>query len=453
MIPRTLVPDNARLQSDDAAPPAPKKTSSSLDTRTLVPAGLPATPLDGRSTIPAHLPLEAISARVVIPRDLPVAPLDLTRTIPAHVPLTVLGARVAVPQDAAPPRLEPKPPVSAFGLPELVDPDLFTTGEVNLLVSPEEERRTDWRAVTQVVSVVVHVLAVVFLLALPKLFPYRPPTQEEVDIARRQLSFVYLPPETTSVPKIAPSPNELRSEKMRIDPRILRQVAPPNAEPQPLPGALEPERVVRDATAPSQPRANPPGGEDALRRNISPQQPLRLEAPDTSEKTSSLQLPKVSPGRALQESLREAARGAGGHSAIVSGPPPDSPGGGGSGPSQGLLSNGYELLTPTEGVDFSNYLARVLASVRRNWFVVIPESARLGDRGRVILQFKIMRNGGVPSDEPVLLATSGKEPLDRAAASSIRASNPFEPLPPAFSGPFIELRFIFLYNLPLSAAQ
>jgi len=50
-----------------------------------------------------------------------------------------------------------------------------------------------------------------------------------------------------------------------------------------------------------------------------------------------------------------------------------------------------------------------------------------------------------------LMGTSGKDPLDRAAMSSIRASTPFEQLPPAFSGPYIELRFIFLYNIPLNS--
>jgi len=57
----------------------------------------------------------------------------------------------------------------------------------------------------------------------------------------------------------------------------------------------------------------------------------------------------------------------------------------------------------------------------------------------------------VPEQEPVMMGSSGKEPLDRAAASSIRASTPFEPLPSAFSGPYIELRFIFLYNIPLNS--
>jgi TonB family protein len=127
-------------------------------------------------------------------------------------------------------------------------------------------------------------------------------------------------------------------------------------------------------------------------------------------------------------------------------------GGGGAQGGGGSYGNGYEILTPTEGVDFSDYMARVVAAVRRNWYAVMPESAQLGDRGRVALQFRIMKNGSVPDGEPVRLLGSGKEPLDRAAVSAIRSSNPFEPLPPAFSGPYIELRFYFLYNLPIEAA-
>jgi outer membrane biosynthesis protein TonB len=83
----------------------------------------------------------------------------------------------------------------------------------------------------------------------------------------------------------------------------------------------------------------------------------------------------------------------------------------------------------------------------------MPESVYLGEKGKVMLRFRIMSNDSVPGAEPQLEGSSGKEPLDRAASSSIRASSPFEPLPSAFSGPFIELRFIFLYNLPISAAQ
>jgi TonB family protein len=151
-----------------------------------------------------------------------------------------------------------------------------------------------------------------------------------------------------------------------------------------------------------------------------------------------------SPGRALEESAQQAIRGGGGLD-VSDGPMPGNRGGS----ADGYAGAGIQMLTPTEGIDFSSYLSRVLASVKRNWYAVMPESARLGDQGRVVLQFRIMRDGGVPALEPYLAAGSGREPLDRAAVSAIRTSSPFGPLPPSFSGAHIELRFIFLYNLPL----
>jgi TonB family protein len=166
-----------------------------------------------------------------------------------------------------------------------------------------------------------------------------------------------------------------------------------------------------------------------------------------------LVLPRFSPGKALHDSMQEALKGGGSETETFGGPTGRSaPGGGGiGGGGQGYLGGAVEMLTPTEGVDFSTYIARVLASVKRNWDSVMPESARLGDKGKVVLQFRILRNGVVPEQEPVMMGSSGKEPLDRAAVSSIRASTPFEPLPSAFSGPYIELRFIFLYNIPLNS--
>jgi hypothetical protein len=165
-------------------------------------------------------------------------------------------------------------------------------------------------------------------------------------------------------------------------------------------------------------------------------------------------LPNLSAGRALEESLRGAAKNPGGPSGSFGGEIPRGGGGGGGTGSGNALAHGLmELLTPTEGVDFTHYLNRVLASVRRNWYAVIPESARLGEKGIVVLEFRIMKDGSVPAAEPVLVRTSGRTPLDFAASSSIRSSNPFEPLPRAFSGPFIALRFTFLYNLPIEAAR
>jgi TonB family protein len=450
MIPRFLVPRDLRFPPPEAAA-KPGRQSSSLDSRFVVPNDLPIAPIDPKSKIPAHVPLDVLSARTIVPRDLPAKLLGDVPRIPEFVPLTILDSRVVIPPGLEPGKLESHEPLPPGLFEGAVEPDVITTGEVTLLRSPVGSRVSDWNQIARFGSLVLHIALVVFILFTPKLFPAHTPTQEELELARRQLSFVYLPPEVKDVPKTAPSP-EPPSAKMRIDPRILHQVAPPEVEPTPLPGPpreAPPESPNLPAAPTPQVQRQPAQQIPRDARNSQDGSQLR-DIPEAPSPSSSLALPHMSPGKALEQSLRDAARGAGPTSGGFADPIPQGPGGGGGGGGQGLLGGNLEMLTPTEGVDFSNYLARLLASVRRNWYAVIPESARLGEKGRVILQFRIARDGTVPYPEPALVRTSGKEPLDRAAMAAIRASNPFEPLPPAFSGPYIELRFTFLYNLPLN---
>jgi len=87
----------------------------------------------------------------------------------------------------------------------------------------------------------------------------------------------------------------------------------------------------------------------------------------------------------------------------------------------------------------------VVYAVRRNWYAVIPEAARLGQKGRVAIVFEILKDGSVPQLR--LVGSSGLEPLDRAALSGIRASIPFPPLPQEFTGEHLVLQFNFLYNI------
>ncbi len=448
MIPRFLVPFGSRSLAEVDQSETRRRTTE-LDSRTLVPSGMPVIELDARTTIPAYLPLDVLASRVVVPRDMPSKPLDVTSSIPSYVSLTILDSRVAVPKDAKPgPRPEPRGPVNPALLPEVVEPDVFTTGNVNFLEKPVDERTSAWQAVSRFSSIIFHTALIVFLLFEPKLFPYRPPTQEELEMARRQLSFVtYLPPLIKDAPRDGIPPGELKSPAIRINPQILKQIAPPTPELQPNPGPVEKERVTREL--PNPPVPNLPASpipQPETRRESAPTS--RAEAPRIAQAPGKgLILPNVSPGRALQDSVRSAVREPGVGTGMASGGPiPGGMGGGGTG---GQAFGALQMLTPTEGVDFTNYLTRVLASVKRNWYAVIPESARMGEKGMVVLQFKIMRDGNVPYPQPDMAASSGKEPLDRAAYSAIRSSTPFEQLPPAFSGPFIELRFIFLYNLPL----
>ncbi|MBI3483681.1 MAG: TonB C-terminal domain-containing protein, partial [Acidobacteria bacterium] len=447
-----LVPTQLLPQAQESTGP-PKRVSTSLDSRSVVPQDLPVVPLDGRSSIPLHIPLDVLGARVLVPRDMPTTPLDARSAIPSHVPLTVLDSRVAIPKDARPAELHMAARLSMDSFRDVLVPDVLLTGEVNLMVQPVEEREVDYRWLSQAGTMLFHVLLVTFAVFWPSLFPPRMPTQSELELASRSLGLVYVPPAPRDLaPYVPPSP------QMRIDPRILRQIAPPNVEPSPLPGPPE-SKPQRDLPAAPVPQV-PVTPERELRAEA-PRETLRLEAPAAPKPGKPLVIPRISPGKALEESMRGGSRGSASNQGGFTDPIPRRPGQGGSVPGgegsggggEGLLGGAIQMLTPDEGVDFTNYLDRVLASVRRNWYAVIPESARMGEKGRVVLQFRILRDGNVPYPEPNLLLTSTKEPLDRAAMSSIRASSPFEQLPPAFSGPYIELRFIFLYNLPLEAAR
>ena len=204
--------------------------------------------------------------------------------------------------------------------------------------------------------------------------------------------------------------------------------------PPPQPPAAKERAVAPKPTppAPPAPKKEPP--EEAQLRLSS------VKPPDTNG-TPRIRIPSSTAGQAIQESLRAAIQN------------PSGPGPAGPGDSTDQFQNirpnfstsGPIILSDTRGVNFGPYLARVVYIVRRNWYAVIPESARLGEKGRVALVFEIIKDGSVPQLR--LLASSGSPALDQAALASIRASNPFPPLPQQFTGNHLVLEFIYFYNL------
>lgn len=115
-------------------------------------------------------------------------------------------------------------------------------------------------------------------------------------------------------------------------------------------------------------------------------------------------------------------------------------------PSPGRRGSALELLSDPQGIDFKPYLIQVLAVVRRNWTAVLPESARFGQQGRVVVQFTVDRAGSVP--KLVIATPSGTGALDRAAVAGISASVPLPPLPAEYKGSEIRLQLVFSYNMP-----
>ncbi|HVB08368.1 MAG TPA: TonB C-terminal domain-containing protein [Candidatus Acidoferrales bacterium] len=452
MIPRTLVPLKITRVDPSAPPENGARRTSQLDSRIVVPSGPATGLLDARTSIPAYMPLDVLSSRVLIPRDMPVKQMEGSATaIPSHVPLAVLETRVVVPQEA---RLEesfrPAAQLPPGIFDDILERDLFNTGEVNLLASPDDSKKRDWQWLIRSFSLIVHVAVILLILFAPRLFTYRAPAQQ-VNLAREQLSRVFLPPSVKNIPRQEPPP-ERPSARMRLDPRVLKKLLPtpepPTPEPMagpktPAPPQPEPTRAAQAQSPPAQPTKPAPAFKSLSQ--------LENPPPKPNQKLN-LDLPRLSPGRALQENAqralqnRNSSTSAAFSEAMPLGPGAPLPSGNNG---QGLLGSGVQILTPTQGVDFSNYLARLLARVKQNWYSVMPISARMGDKGVVVMRFHIMRNGDMPNTEPMLERTSGKEPLDRAAGAALTESNPFEPLPSAFTGPYIELRIAFLYNLPL----
>jgi outer membrane biosynthesis protein TonB len=413
-----------------------------LDERTLVPAMLPIIPLNGHSNIPRSLPLESIAARVVVPRDINPEAYNVVEEN-SSIPLqpTDMDERIAIPQGAAPLEIIDAPSIPPA---DLVDLDVFMTGEVNLLSTPQTEEKTKWDLITRVSSFAFHVLLFATIILWAKIFPPHAPTQQELELANRQLTWI--PPESSYSPRPKPQPRPVQPPVVRVDPRVLRDVAPPAPQPVPRPEPERPKKDLPDAPTPKA-QITPPEVQPPAPKPDTPKAPPKLESPDTPKPQSGLVLPKnLSPSQSIQDSLR-ASRSEGPRPIAGGGQIPGSgiPGSSGSG---GTAYGGLEMLTPDQGVDFNSYLQRVYVTVKRNWFAVMPQSVELGERGIVVLTFKIMRDGGVPNGEPVINRNSGKEPLDRAAFSSVRASSPFEPLPTQFTGPYIELRYTYLYNVP-----
>lgn len=110
---------------------------------------------------------------------------------------------------------------------------------------------------------------------------------------------------------------------------------------------------------------------------------------------------------------------------------------------------GVSILTPHPGVNFDSYIHRLIATVKRNWYAIMPEEALMGEKGIVVLTFHIQQDGKISVPDPSLERTSEEEALDKAAMAAIRNSAPFEPLPEAFHSPDIKLRFVFFYNIPV----
>jgi TonB family protein len=301
------------------------------------------------------------------------------------------------------------------------------------------------------ISVVVHLAIVLFLVNSQRIFGYRPiAVMTAADLMQQKdTTFLALPPDEQKLTE-RPKSNVL-SDKDRI-----ASSRNPTLDRKELEKILDAHRAgprgpQNQPQQPTQAQAPAPAQQQGQQASQAPpqQQPTnqnnqmaRLEGLAPQRQATSSPNPftaALAPGSSTEQAARAAAAARAGGSF----------GGGDMGMGirgGGNIKSNLDILTDTQGVDFGPYLARVVESVRMNWYNLIPEAARspLFKKGVVAIEFAIMKDGrvaGMKLDSP-----SGDVSLDRAAWGGISASNPFPPLPGEFRGSYLGLRFRFYYN-------
>lgn len=333
--------------------------------------------------------------------------------------------------------------------------------EFRLLVDLENEVAR-WRRRTYFLAAIFIEVAFILLVTFAPNFLYRLVGVTPVELRpkqKQQETMLYFPPDLLHS-RHKPPPTNILSNKNRIaqgkSPKIdkkglempyirgnttLPSIA--GGHHKPLPKPTPPAPPAHKPSPQQMAKAikpTPPAPAPKKQPKEEAQLHLNNVKPLDTKGLPKITIPNSTPGQAIQQSL---------HAAIQN---PNGMGDAGPGDSMNQMQNinpnfstsGPIILSNTRGVNFGPYLARVVYIVRRNWYSLIPESARLGEKGRVALVFEITKDGSVPKLR--LLASSGSPALDQAALASIRASNPFPPLPQQFTGKHLILEFIYFYN-------
>lgn len=319
----------------------------------------------------------------------------------------------------------------------------------HLLIQLQDDLARSRRREAVWLSVIVHLVLIIFVVNFTKLekyLPWHPVVVLSKNFATdKGITFLTLPPDTQ---KVTHKPNtNIASDKDRIatsrhpelDPKELRKIL---ATPPPgAPGPPGPRAQVPPLQALAQSQANAAAQQQAASSAQRPQfesnQTAQLQAPPQPNNAFS----KYAAGMSAGAAIRQAEQGVAASRQA---------GGGGQGGDFGLGTGAHgrqlgalDILSDTQGVDFGPYLERILQDVRQNWYLLIPESAEM-KKGKLAIEFAITKDGQVAGMK--LVASSGDVSLDRPAWGSITNSNPFPPLPSDFTGPYLALRFRFYYN-------
>lgn len=350
-------------------------------------------------------------------------------------------------------------------------------------VEPELHLLTTWgqpddaprRRNATLATVALHVAAITTLFLLPeRFFENKQPTLTGPVITP---IFEPLTPLTQKAPNTGKASKEFSVEERGVHGHVVQPVAPaPAAPPAPTP---------QPAIAAARPAPNPPAPTPTKKAEIPPPTPPKPQqaAPtpeppkvDATASVPKVDLPQIStlpgppkiqteeqPKLALQNlnqgppstvppdqrkiPLPDTSVGGAIQRSIQGGSPvpPAAP----AGENQNMQLP--QLLSDSQGVDFTNYLRRILQMVKRNWQSVMPTESHFGRPGKVSIVLSIGRNGRIV--KMVYAQQSGAslpDAYDKAAVQGISMTQEegFPPFPADFKGDQIVVQFNFAYNAP-----
>ena len=319
------------------------------------------------------------------------------------------------------------------------DPEVSSptdVAELHLLISEMGDELSSYRRREAIwLSIIVHVLGCLAIIFVPKWIP-RSAVVIPLTPTNHNTTYLDLPkdqqqvkqrPDTDIVSdknRVAQSPTPLpRKELLRklLDARKPGRETPP----QPPPGQQAMQEQPTPQTAQQQaPSQNPPP---------QPQQSAQLQTPPAGQNPFKTAAPGIQQAIQSMPGARGATRitftaGHGGYADLR----PNS-----------TIHGDFEILSDTQGVDFSDYLQRLKYAIQSHWELLIPEGVR-AKKGKLSIQFAILPNGKVSGLQ--IYQSSGDISLDRPAYGSITGSDPFDALPSNFKGPYLAIRASFYYN-------
>jgi TonB family protein len=301
-------------------------------------------------------------------------------------------------------------------------------------------RAISWREGV-LISIIVHLVAIIFILLIPRLFPYDPAKARARALLlqpqpKEDTTFVFVQPRLER-PVRKPPEQAAPSDLDRMAQSRARAPKPDN--PLPFNRGNSPERVDTEAQRREAARGRGPAPDPAAGQQAA--QPPQPDATKLPESQSAMQFPSnrvPSPqngnsgraptaGGSLGDALRNLQR-------YTQGEAFENQSGGGG-------QFGPEIQFDTKGVEFGPWIRRFIAQVKRNWF--IPYAA-MSMRGHVVITFNVHKDGSITD-----LTVLGPCPVDafnNAAFGALAGSNPTQPLPPEYPAEKAFFTVTFFYN-------